>query len=144
MLNIFQIIPISFGNCQVISKSFIRDDVGCVGFCQEQFGATRLWLENLEKSQVTEWMYLPLCTSVNLNLFLHGKSNPCLNAWTSGWLGGGPVKGRGKQRRKGMKGMIVVVRQQLSPFVSHICMYMSQSSNCPYSHLHCHKCPHSS
>ena len=77
-----------FASATINSKSFIRDDVGCVGFCQERFRATRLWLENLEKSQVTEWMYLPLCTSVNLNPFLHCKSNPCLNGWTSGWLGG--------------------------------------------------------
>ena len=34
--------------------------------------------------------------------------------------------------------MIVVVEQRRSPFILYICMYMSWSSNCPYSHLHCH------
>ena len=37
----------------------------------------------------------------------------------------GPVEGRRKQRKNGMKGMIVVVERRRSPFVSHICMYMS-------------------
>ena len=84
----FQVIPICSSNCQMISEGFIRGDVRCVGFCQEWIRATRLWLENLEKSQVTIWMHLLPCTSVNLNPFLHRKLNPCLNAWTSGWLGG--------------------------------------------------------
>ena len=88
MSNMFQVIPICFSNCQMISEGFIRGDVGRVGFCQEQIRATRLQLENLEKSQVTIWMRSLPCTSVTLNPFLHGKSNPCLNAWTSGWLGG--------------------------------------------------------
>ena len=84
----FQVIPICFSNHQMISECFIRGDVGHVGFCQEWIRATRLWLKNLEKSQVTIWMCSLPHTSVNLNPFLHGKSNPCLNTWTSGWLGG--------------------------------------------------------
>ena len=49
----------------------------------------------------------------------------------------GPVGGRGKQRKNRMKEWLWWLNWRWSPSVSPVCMYMSQSSNCPYSHLHC-------